>query len=141
MPLCGVLLFGLAAGGCSMSYQLDSFFGKSDKSDVTGSILAQAGAKPAEMPPEQDLNFTRAAVVDAFNRPGKDASVPWENPQSGARGTVTLLASAYSDNGKTCRDFLASYVKGRDEAWMRGEACEDQKGKWAVRSLKPWTRT
>ncbi|MBV9346828.1 MAG: hypothetical protein JOZ70_14865 [Pseudolabrys sp.] len=123
-----------------MSYQLDSFFGKSDHAETTGSIL-QANAKAADLPPEQDLNFARTAVSDAFMRGNKDASVPWENPQTGARGTVTPLAAAYTENGKTCRDFLASYVKDRAESWLRGEACEEQKGKWAVRSLKPWTRS
>jgi len=97
-----------------MSYQLDSLLGKtSDKSEITGSILT-TNAKVQDLPPEQDLSFTRAAVLDAFSRGGKDASVPWENPQTGARGTVTPLAAAYSENGKVCRDFLASYVKGRD---------------------------
>lgn len=124
-----------------MSYQLDSLLGKtSDKSEITGSILT-TNAKVQDLPPEQDLSFTRAAVLDAFSRGGKDASVPWENPQTGARGTVTPLAAAYSENGKVCRDFLASYVKGRDESWLRGEACQEGKGSWAVRALKPWTRT
>lgn len=136
-----VLLAGLCGGGCSMSYQLDSLLGKSQPQDVTGSIATPASAKSPDLPPEQDLNFARAAVLDAFGRPGKDASVPWENPQTGARGTVTPLAAAYSENGKTCRDFLASYVKGSDQSWMRGEACDEGKGKWAVRTLKPWTRT
>ena len=123
-----------------MSYQLDSLLGKSDKTETTGSIMASA-PKTAETPPEQDLTFARAAVTDAFSRPSKDASVPWENPQTGSRGTVTPIAAAYTDNGKQCRDFLASFVQGRNESWMRGEACEEQKGKWAVRSLRPWTRT
>ena len=43
----------------------------------------------------------------------KDSSQPWENPETGARGSVTPLAQAYSSDGRTCRDFLASYVNGR----------------------------
>ena len=44
----------------------------------------------------------------------KDSSQPWENPETGARGSVTPLAQAYSaEDGRTCRDFLASYVNGR----------------------------
>ena len=42
---------------------------------------------------------------------GKDTSVPWENPRTGARGTITPIASAYSQDGLTCRDFLASYMR------------------------------
>jgi surface antigen len=65
---------------------------------------------------------------------------PWENPQTGARGTITPIAAAYRDNGRECRDFLASYVHDRAEAWMQGEACRSRAGRWEVRSLKPWRR-
>jgi surface antigen len=66
------------------------------------------------------------------------ASVPWENPKSGARGTVTPIAAAYTQDGQTCRDFLASYVTGSSQAWLQGEACRQRKGGWEVRTLKPW---
>ena len=65
---------------------------------------------------------------------------PWENPATGARGTITPLAAAYRDNGVECRDFLASYVHDKAEAWMQGEACRNSGGQWEVRSLKPWRR-
>jgi surface antigen len=65
---------------------------------------------------------------------------PWENPQTGARGTITPTAAAYRNNGVECRDFLASYVHDRAEAWMQGEACRNRAGRWEVRSLKPWRR-
>jgi surface antigen len=64
----------------------------------------------------------------------------WENPQTGARGTITPIAAAYCDNGAECRDFLVSYVHDKAEAWMQGEACRDGGGRWDVRSLKPWRR-
>jgi surface antigen len=65
---------------------------------------------------------------------------PWENPHTGARGTITPIAAVYRDNGVECRDFLASYVHDRAEAWMQGEACRGRAGRWEVRSLKPWRR-
>jgi hypothetical protein len=124
-----------------MSYQLDSILGSNvDKTETTGSIPT-ATAKPAALPPETDLVYTRAALTEVLNRGGQDLSVPWENPKSGARGTVTPIASAYSQSGSTCRDFLASYVSDKSESWLRGEACRVQKGRWEVRSLKPWTRS
>ena len=59
---------------------------------------------------------------------------------SGARGTVTPIASAYTQDGQTCRNFLASYVNGDSQSWMQGEACK-LRGAWEVRSLKPWKRS
>ena len=73
-------------------------------------------------------------MSEVLTRGGKDTSMPWENPQTGARGTITPLASAYSQDGVTCRDFLASYVKNGTESWLQGEACRAERGKWEVRS-------
>ena len=132
----------LAAGGCSLSSQFDSYFGGSDKAETTGSITPPPGAKSAdEMPPDGDLAYARAAASEVLKRNEKNASLPWENPNSGARGTVTPIASAYSQDGQTCRNFLASYVNGHAEAWLQGEACKEAKGAWEVRSLKPWKRS
>lgn len=123
-----------------MSYQLDSFFGGNDKSDTTGSIAQQsaAAAPSTKMPPAFDLAYARAAASEVLKRNEKDASLPWSNPHSGARGTVTPLASAYTQDGHTCRNFLASYVNDTVQSWLQGEACEEQKGAWRVRTIKPW---
>ena len=142
LPLAAGLTLALAAGGCSInSSRFDSLFGSSDKSDTTGSITPPPGTKASELPPDADLAFARIAVSEVLNRGGKDASQPWENPRSGARGTVTPIAAAYTQDGQTCRDFLASYVTGSSQAWLQGEACQHPKGVWEVRTLKPWKRS
>lgn len=138
----------LAAGGCSMSYQLSSYdfgsvFGSSSssKSDITGSITPRPGTKSAthKLPPEDDLAYAKAAVSRLLALGRKYASLPWENPATGARGTITPITSAYSAaGGRTCRDFLASYVKGTSEAWLQGAACKHHTGPWLVREMKPW---
>ena len=134
-------MLALAAGGCSLSGPFESTFG-SDKADQTGSITPPPGAKNvSDLPPDADLAFARVAASEVLSRKGNHASVPWENPRSGARGTVTPIAAAYTQDGQTCRDFLASYVNGNAEAWLQGEACKQQKGGWEVRSLKPWKRS
>ena len=114
-----------------MSYQMESYF--ADKTP-TGSL-----AKPASaMPPERDLAFAKAAASEVLKRGEKDASLDWENPSTGARGTVTPMASAYVQDGQTCRDFLASYVNNKEQSWLQGEACKQDRGEWQVRALKPW---
>jgi surface antigen len=134
-----VLAIAFAGGGCS--YRLDSWFGKDDKAERTGSVAATStgarNGKDGEQPSERDLAYARAAASEVLMRGGKDASLPWENPETGARGTVTPIADAYTQDGFTCRDFRASYVRGAAEAWMQGEACRLHRGKWEVRSLKP----
>lgn len=142
-----VLTSGLTAGGCSFSYQLGSLFEKNDEAaaDQTGSISANAlhraeNARAQELPAAQDddLAYARAAAAEVLARGEKGSSLPWENPQTGARGTVTPIAAAYTQDGATCRNFLASYLReGAGESWLQGEACRLQEGRWEVRSLKP----
>jgi surface antigen len=135
-------LSGLTLGGCSFSYQLDHLFGKGDAPAATASIRPTPGAKStAGLPPESDLAVARAAVREVLTKGGKDTSMPWENPKTGARGTVTPIASAYSQDGLTCRDFLASYLRNGTESWLQGEACRANEGAWEVRNMKPWQRT
>jgi surface antigen len=133
------LTLALAAGGCSFSYQLDNLFTKKDDGERIGSL--RLSPKGAELPAEADLAVARAAVSEVLTKGGKDSSLPWENPHTGARGTITPLTSADNQDGTTCRDFLASYVKNGAESWLQGEACPAERGRWEVRSLRPWKRT
>jgi hypothetical protein len=141
-----VIILALAAscGGCSFSYQLGSLFGKDDDAPAVSAIgiVAPADAvdQPAESPPEVDLAYARAAAMEVLASGDRLGSAHWENPKTGARGMVTPIANVYVQDGLTCRDFLASYVRGGNEAWLQGEACRFQHGKWEVRSLKPWKR-
>jgi surface antigen len=134
----------LTAGGCSFSYQLDSLFEKRKEqvnAETTGSVQGNNPAVASSKPQanDRDLAYARAAASEVLRRGGTGVSQPWENPETGARGTVTPIASAYNMDGFTCQDFLASYVRsGSGENWMRGEACRIHQGNWEVRSLKPW---
>ena len=83
--------------------------------------MPEGGGPP---PTESDLVFARNAASDVLTKGDRDSSQPWENPETGARGSVTPLAQAYSSDGRTCRDFLASYVNGRNESWLQGSACQ-----------------
>ncbi len=133
------MALGLALGGCS--YQLGSMLGKDeDKGKPTGALAAET-PPAAELAADPDLSYARAAVAEALAKGGKTRSTPWENPRTGARGMVTPIASAYTQDGFQCRDFLASYVLGGTESWLEGEACRIHQGRWEVRSLKPWKRT
>ncbi len=131
-----LFLIGASSGGCSFSRSDGGFFSsKSDDSEVvtTGSV--------EPVPTESDLAFARTAASDVLTKGDKDSSQPWQNPETGARGSVTPLAQAYANgDGRTCRDFLASYVNGRTESWLQGAACQSGHGRWEIHTLKPWKR-
>jgi len=134
-----LILIGVGSGGCSLS-RTDGAFAKMNDSDLTGSLAAAPANGQA--PTESDLAFARNAASDVLTKGDKDSSQPWENPETGARGSVTPLAQAYSStDGRTCRDFLASYVNGRSESWLQGAACQTGDGGWEIHTLKPWKRS
>jgi 17 kDa outer membrane surface antigen len=131
-----LILIGLSSGGCSLS-RTDGPFARMDDKDVTGSIGAARPAN-APAPTEGDLAFARNAASDVLTKGDKDSSQPWENAETGAHGSVTPVAQAYTSEGRTCRDFLASYVNGRAESWLQGAACQSGQGRWEIHTLKPW---
>lgn len=129
----------MSAGGCS--YPLGSVLGKDSQPETTASIAPElVSTNSNHAPSDADIAIASAAAADALSKAGSDASMPWENPHSGARGMVTPLAAAYTQDGFVCRDFLASFVRDKSESWLQGEACRLHRGKWVVRSLKPWKR-
>ncbi len=130
-----MILIGVGSGGCAMS-RTDSAFARMEGHEVTGSL--RPSLSRAQGPTEADLAFARNAASDVLTKGDKDSSQPWENPETGARGSVTPLAAAYDSDGRTCRDFLASYVNGASERWLQGAACQSARGRWEIHSMKPW---
>ncbi|HLX15198.1 MAG TPA: RT0821/Lpp0805 family surface protein [Bradyrhizobium sp.] len=137
-PVLAAVLIGIGTGGCSLSRTDTGFARMGD--NITGSVGPATEAASA-VPTESDLAFARNAASDVLTRGDKDASQPWENPETGARGSVTPLAQAYSSDGRTCRDFLASYVNGHSESWLQGAACQIGHGQWEIHTLKPWRQS
>jgi 17 kDa outer membrane surface antigen len=128
------LSIALVAGACGMPAQF-GFSGHDNRTEADPIDLIAALSIGAVT--DADLMVASAATTTLLDH--HDGG-PWENPTTGARGTITPLAAAYRDNGVECRDFLASYVHETAEAWMQGEACRNSGGGWEVRSLKPWRR-
>lgn len=143
-------LIAMFLGGCSM--QLSSLLpgGVSDTGptvirstpaidDTTGSIpLHMASARDIPMGMSAiDWPHAQAALREALARTDEGPSVPWDNPASGARGTVTPIASAFTKDGLPCRNFIASHVKDGVESWSEGLACRVNANTWEVKSVKP----
>jgi surface antigen len=130
-----MILMAVSAGGCAVS-RTDNAFARIEGREVAGSL--RPSLSHASGPTEADLAFARNAASDVLTKGDKDSSQPWENPETGARGSVTPLAAAYDADGRTCRDFLASYVNGASERWLQGAACQSGRGRWEVHRMQPW---
>ena len=111
-----------STAGCA--YQLDTAFSKADADvEQTGSIARpdrQVTAANVVAPSETDLAYARAVAADVVGHGAKDASIPWENPNTGAGGNITPLAASYSEgshrprfSGELCARAGAGLVAGR----------------------------
>lgn len=132
------IVASLGLAGCSLSRSEDAF-AKYESPDVTGSI-APAAQQDGE-PTDADLAFARNAASDVLTKGGADSSQPWENPTTGARGSVTPISSTFTQDGRRCRHFLASYVRERQERWLQGAACRTAQGRWEIQSLSTWRKS
>ena len=133
-----MILVGLMVSGCSLMPRSDGPYAMASDADVTGSIATGADSSG---PAASDLAFARDAASDVLTKGGKGASQPWQNPKTGAHGSVTPLDAAYTEGGHTCRDILASYVNGATQSWLQGSACKSAGGTWEIHTLKPWRQS
>jgi surface antigen len=139
IPCIAALALAGAGGGCS--YKLGALFGD-DKPEKTASVAATAPKPIATTEASDgDLAIAKAAATELLTNGTKDASLPWQNPRTGAHGTVTPIASTYTRDGLTCHDFLASHVQGEKQSWYQGDACRAHGGRWEVRDIRPLQRT
>jgi surface antigen len=131
------LLLWVAA--CSLPEQAAAIRGLDHDGDVTGTLAAEQMGEATGIT-NSDIAAAGGAASALFEQDSA-ATARWENPLTGASGTVSALASAYRDGGETCRDFLSSYVRLKSQAWLQGEACLAGSGRWNVRDLRRWTRS
>ncbi len=102
---------------------------------VTGSLSLSGGTAPAMSP--VDWTIAKSALRQALGREEAGASQPWENPTSGARGTITPVAAIYEKDGFACRNFIVSHVHESQENWYEGTACRMHRGQWDVTTTRP----
>ena len=109
---------------------------------VTGSI-----AKPKTPPVSpissqldaEDWRRARAALGTALDPQGNGATVAWDNPQSGRRGTFVPVAAPYPIDGQVCRAFIAKIETGDPKESVQGSACRTSgTDDWDVKDVRPF---
>ncbi|QGM99585.1 hypothetical protein F7D14_06395 [Methylocystis parvus] len=108
--------------------------------DVTGSIAKPPLKLSRRLDPE-DLRRAVAAMSTALDPQGSGASVNWDNPQSGAKGSFTPVGQAYPLDGKICRSFLADVSASENVERLQGAACREKTAEWALTELRPFKKS
>jgi len=75
---------------------------------------SSAGDVAGDLPVQQPTKFEfviNMKIAKSMGMTIPPALLRWEDPNTGAHGTVTPLPSTYQQSGVTCRDVLMSYVR------------------------------
>jgi len=127
-------LFGKAAVlfVLSLSTQACSIGGKPAALDT---MLTTASVPPASVFPDERLAADGQAILAALSsgtETGTPASLPWENPESGARGLITAYSGASEGE---CLAFTTTRESFDGIGLYEGEACKDPAGILRMRAF------
>lgn len=109
---------------------------RGDPEDATGSIRAPSTMLSRALEPE-DWRRASAAMGTALDPQGAGGAVNWDNPHSGAKGSFTPVGSAYPDDGRICRKFLADVATKDARERLQGVACRERTAEWTLTEVKP----
>jgi surface antigen len=136
-----VVLTATAGGlaGCSIALPMASepsmWNSERVASDVTGAIPKSPPKLSRALDPE-DQRRAIAAMSTALDPQGSGASVNWDNPQTGAKGSFTPAGQPYPTEGKICRAFHANIAVNETQESLEGAACRDKTADWALTEVK-----
>jgi hypothetical protein len=131
-----LLCLVLTTGGCMNAGPMASFMAEDD---VTGSISTPgAGAAPLPLTNPDDWAPVRAALAQALDPQGGGAVATWENPGTGARGSILPVGAVYEADGQMCRAFVAEIDGKAPARRLQGRGCRGVDGQWTVSDLKPF---
>jgi surface antigen len=103
---------------------------------VTEASLASANLRWLDYSPvrhftDKDWELARAAAHDALENAADGTAVEWENPESGAHGSMTPLTTN-DRNGRTCRDLKIRNHAAKLDGGGTYEFCRQDDGTWAA---------
>ncbi|HKH81589.1 MAG TPA: RT0821/Lpp0805 family surface protein [Methylovirgula sp.] len=136
LPARAAVLICIALGGCSVSLPMGSLIG-SHEDDQTASVgQPQIGGLEGE-----DWRRAKVALASALGPEGNGAAVPWDNPDSGTKGSFAAIGEAYATDSGTCRGFRAAIDRKDADDSLQGTACADKSGDWVITDVKPWNKS
>lgn len=103
---------------------------------LAGALAGCASGPPPVQPTAGDLERLRAAQNEALENSQTGTSVNWHNPETGHRGSVTVL-DTYEEDGRPCRTFNRVFTGGDTTRTGRAWACRSEAGEWQTVRERP----
>jgi surface antigen len=151
--LCVVLLALVFASCASLSQTAEenpkAILGGMGGGAAGGLIAAAAGASPGWIAfsvlaggllggaignrlDDRDKEMAAKAAQQAFENNQAGTPSTWQNPDSGASGTITPTRTYQIENGQYCREYTQEIRVGGEKHESYGTACRQPDGSWKV---------
>ena len=130
-----------ALAGCSIAVPMASepsamWSSPHAPTDVTGAI-PKTQPKLSRALDLEDQRRAIAAMSTALDPQGSGASVNWDNPQTGAKGSFTPIGQPYPLQGMICRAFHADIAVNETQESVQGAACREKTAEWGLTEVRP----
>lgn len=123
-------------GGAILGGVLGSKVGKGTGNGIAigaGTLLgAYLGSETGKSLDRADMNFYNRTSQKALETGQPGETLPWSNPKTGNRGTVTPQRYYQQDDGRYCREYQQSITVGGKKQEGYGTACRQPDGSWEV---------
>ncbi len=95
-----------------------------------GVLVWAAPAGAIDSPNEDDRYTIENAAQESLEYARTDEPTSWINPDTGAVGTITPVATYESPDGQVCREYAIRATIGGREEQVYGTACRQPDGTW-----------
>jgi surface antigen len=96
---------------------------------VLGGLLGSEIGKSLD---KADVAYHNRTQQQAFETQKAGTSASWQNPDSGARGSITPTKTYQNSNGQYCREFNQTISVGGKTEKGYGTACRQPDGAWQI---------
>ena len=123
---------GALTGG-ALAYGLGQDSSKKELWTVLGIGLgAMIGQSIGQQLDERDQYLMAQTFEFAMEKAPTNETAKWENPDTGARGTVTPTKTYSTTEGTPCREFTTTVSIGGQGEQAYGTACRQADGSWEI---------
>jgi surface antigen len=123
-------LGGAVAGGL-----LGAAIGDGRTRDIAAgtAVGALLGVLAGNVLDQRDQRLASQAAARALETAPSGEAVPWTNPDTGNRGSVTPTRTWQTASGQYCREYQQEIVVGGEVRQGFGTACRRPDGTWQIR--------
>jgi surface antigen len=82
---------------------------------------------------EKDKEMAARAARQAFENNHAGQTTTWQNPDTGASGSITPTRTYQIENGQYCREYTQEILVGGEKHQTYGTACRQPDGSWKVK--------